>query len=159
MYDDEYDGGADMIPKYVACAFAAIMLAGCCASGTSCDAPMAGSKVAWDGLGPAPDTIAPAKKKTVSRPKNEAALQPKAELPADNKPSAKDAWETEAEDQADDVRLAKKLKICNGCSTPQGAGQHPALTRRQNDDRTEAGVKNGPGAQELGGPSAVSPRE
>jgi hypothetical protein len=84
-------------------AFAAITLAGCCASGTSCEAPMAGSKVTWDGLGPAPDDIAPAKMKTVSRPKNEVVLQ--AELSTDNKPRAKNEWETEAEDQADDARF------------------------------------------------------
>ena len=142
----ENDSGADMISKYVACAFAAITLAGCCASGTTCEAPTAGSKVAWDGLGPAPNDIAPAKKKTVSRPRDEVALQPKAELAADNKPLAKDVWETEAEDRADDARLAKKLKICSGCSTPEGAGQHPVLTRRQNEsNQMEADVKNGAG--------------
>ena len=139
----ENDSGADMIPKYVACALAAVTLAGCCASGTTCEAPMAGSKVAWDGLGSAPNDIAPAKKKTVSRPRNEVALQPKAELATDNKPLAKDVWETEAEDRADDARLAKKLKICSGCSTPEGVGQHP---RRQNDsNQMEADVKNGAG--------------
>jgi len=132
-----------MISKYVACAFAAFALAGCCASGMTCEAPMAGSKVAWDGLGPAPDDIAPAKKKTVSRPRNEVALQPKAELATDNKPLAKDVWETEAEDRADDARLAKKLKICSGCSTPEGVGQHP---RQQNEsNQMEADVKNGAG--------------
>ena len=139
----EYDSGADMISKYVACAFAAITLAGCCASGTTCEAPTAGSKVAWDGLGPAPNDIEPAKKKTVSRPRNEVALQPKAELATDNKPLAKDVWETEAEDRADDARLAKKLKICSGCSTQEGVGQHP---RRQNEsNQMEADVKNGAG--------------
>ena len=148
-----------MIPKYVACAFAAITLAGCCASGTTCEAPLAGSNVAWDGLGPAPDDIAPQKKKTVSRPRNEVAPQPKAELPTDNKPRTKNVWDTEAEDRADDARLARKLKICNGCSTPQGAGQHPALTRRQSEsNQMEAGVKNGAGTQEIPWPSPVSTR-
>jgi len=115
---------------------------------------MAGSKVAWDGLGPAPDDIAPAKKKTVSRPRNEVAPQPKAELAADNKPMPKDVLETEAEDRADDARLAKKLKICSGCATPEGVGQPP---RRQNEsNQMEADVKIGAGVQELRGPSAVS---
>jgi hypothetical protein len=143
-----------MIPKYVALAFVSIALAGCCAFGTTCEAPMAGPNVAWDGLGPAPD--APAKKKTVSRPRNEVALQPKAELPSDNKLGSRNVWETEAEeDRADDARLAKKLKICDGCSTPEGAGQH--LTRRQNESKQmEADVRKGPGTQEPGA-SAVSP--
>ena len=146
-----------MIPKYFACAFAAITLAGCCASGTTCEAPIAASNVAWDGLGPAPNDIAPAKKKTVSRPRNEVALQPKAEPPTDNKLRAKDVWETEAEDQADDARLAKKLKICSGCSMPAGVGQHP---RRQNEsNQMDADVKNGAGVQELRGASAVSLRD
>ena len=118
---------------------------------------MAGSNTAWDGLGSAPDDIAPAKKKTISRPRNEVALQPKAEPPTDNKAGAKDVWETEAEEQSDDARLAKKLKICNGCSTPEGAGQHPALTPRQSEsNHKEARVKNGPGAQEIQWPSPVS---
>jgi hypothetical protein len=107
-----------MIPKYVACMFAAITLAGCCASGTTCEAPMARSNLAWDGLGLAPDDIAPAKKKkTVSRPRTEVALQSKAALPIDNK--AENVWETEADDRADEARLAKTLKICSGCSTPE----------------------------------------
>jgi hypothetical protein len=116
---------------------------------------MAGSKVAWDGLGPAPNDIAPTKKKTVSRPRNEVALQPKAELATDNKPLAKDVWETEAEDRADDARLAKKLKICNGCSTPERSWKHPG--RQNESDQMEADVKNGAGVQELRGASAVSP--
>jgi hypothetical protein len=113
---------------------------------------MAGSKVAWDGLGPALNDIAPTKKKTVSRPRNEVALQPKAELATDNKPLAKDVWETEAEDRADDARLAKKLKICSGCSTPEGAGH-----RQNESNQMEADVKNGAGVQEWRGASAVSP--
>ena len=117
---------------------------------------MAASNVAWDGLGPAPDDIAPAKKKTVSRPRNEVALQPKAKLPTDNKHQTKNVWDTEAEDRADDARLAKKLKICNGCSTPQGAGQHPSLTLRQNkSNQMDAGVK-GAGTQQIPWPSTVS---
>jgi len=151
--------GPYMIPKYVACAFAAITLAGCCASGTTCEAPIAASNVAWDGLSPAPDDIAPARKKTVSRPRNEVAPQPKAEPPTDNKHQAKNVWDTEVEDRADDARLAKKLKICNGCSAPQRAGQHPALTPRQSEsNQVEAGVKNGAGTQEIPWPSPVSAR-
>ena len=73
----------------------------------------------------------------------------------DNELRAKDVWETEAEDQADDARLAKKLKICSGCSMPAGVGQHP---RRQNEsNQMDADVKNGAGVQELRGASAVSP--
>jgi len=120
---------------------------------------MAGSNVAWDGLGPAPDDITPANKRTVSHPRNEVALQPKAALPTDNKYQAKNAWDTEAEDQADDARLAKKLKICNGCSAPQGAGQRPVPTPRQSEsNQMEAGVKNGAGTQEIPWPSPVSTR-
>ena len=80
---------------------------------------MAGSNVAWDGLGPAPEDIASAKK-TISRPRKEAAVQPKPEVPKDAKPLAKNALERqEADNRADDARLAKSLKICSGCSTTQ----------------------------------------
>ena len=64
---------------------------------------------------------------------------------------SKNVLETEAEDRADDARLAKKLKICNGCSTPEAAGQHPALMRRQNN-QMEADIGNGPGANPRSGP-------
>ena len=41
-----------MISKHVVFIFAGLALAGCCASGTTCDVPTAGAHAAWDGLGP-----------------------------------------------------------------------------------------------------------
>ena len=48
-----------MTSKWVAFLFSAIALSGCCASGTGCYAPVAGTPVAWDGLGPSPDEESP----------------------------------------------------------------------------------------------------
>ena len=99
------------------------------------------------------------KEDCLSPEKKQVAPQPKAEPPTDNKHQAKNVWDTEVEDRADDARLAKKLKICNGCSAPQRAGQHPALTPRQSEsNQVEAGVKNGAGTQEIPWPSPVSAR-
>jgi hypothetical protein len=77
---------------------------------------MVGPNVAWDGLGPAPEDITPARK-TVPHPRKPA-VQPNLEVPADNKPVTESEWERqEAQNRADDARLASKLKICSGCST------------------------------------------
>ncbi len=115
-----------MIPKYVACMFAALTLAGCCASGTTCEPHTTGPNLAaWDGLGPGPEDITPAKK-TISRPRKEAAVQPKGELPADAKPTAKNELERqEADNRADDARLVRRLRICNGCLTPRDRADDP----------------------------------
>jgi len=105
-----------MILKYAACLFATVTLAGCCSSGTTCDAPMVGPNVAWDGLGPAPEEIAPARK-AGSRPRKNA-VQPNLEVPSDSKPQTKEEWQRqEAQNRADDARLASQLRICSGCST------------------------------------------
>lgn len=77
---------------------------------------MVGPNVAWDGLGPAPEDITPARK-TVPRPRKNA-VQPNSEVPSDSRPQTKDEWQKqEAQNRADDARLASKLKICSGCST------------------------------------------
>jgi hypothetical protein len=71
--------GAVMIPKYFACVFAAVALAGCCASGTGCYAPLPGSPVAWDSLGPGPTDTAQAtdfRPRKISRPEKEIVVGP-----------------------------------------------------------------------------------
>ena len=103
-----------MISKCVACVFAALALAGCCASGTTCDAPTAGPHVAWDGLGPVPeDKVRPTK---VSHPR-QASVRTIGDAPGERKPQGKDEWERQqAADKADEARLSKKMIICRGCS-------------------------------------------
>lgn len=77
---------------------------------------MLGPNVAWDGLGPVPEDITPARK-TVPRPRKPA-VQPNLDVPSDNKPLSKKEWERqEAQNRADDARLVSKLRICSGCST------------------------------------------
>ena len=106
-----------MISKCVACVFAAVALASCCASGTGCYAPMTGSQVAWDGLGPAPKETAMVRNS--SRPKKGIAAGPIGDVPGEPRPQAKLEWEQqEAADRADEAKLAKQLKICRGCSPP-----------------------------------------
>jgi hypothetical protein len=110
--------------KFIACAFLAIALSGCCLSGTSCYAPAAGSQAAWDGLNEPPQDETP---KTSNRRKKDiaAAAQPKGDVEEIARPQTKEArpqtkeeWQQqEAADRADDARLTKKLKICSGCST------------------------------------------
>jgi hypothetical protein len=115
-----------MIPKYLACVFAALTLAGCCASGTTCEPHTTGPNVAaWDGLGAGPEDITPAKK-TISRPRKDAAVQPKGELPADAKPTARnEVVRQEAENRADDARLVRRLRICNGCLPSRDMADDP----------------------------------
>ncbi|MGZ5870942.1 MAG: hypothetical protein ACXWKP_02400 [Bradyrhizobium sp.] len=117
-----------MISKFIACIFLAAALTGCCASGIGCYAPLSGSdvaplsgsQVAWDGLGTAPNDTADAtelRPRKTSHPKREVAAGPRGDVPGDAYPRSKSDWEQqEAANQADDVKLAKKLKICRGCS-------------------------------------------
>jgi hypothetical protein len=106
--------------RYVAFVLAALALAGCCASGTTCDVPTAGPHVAWDGLGPDPsDNARPAK---VSRPR-EASARSVSAAPGERKPQAKSEWERrQAADKADEARLSKKMIICSGCSAKSSEG-------------------------------------
>jgi|GEM_PF-1647706 len=105
--------------------FSAIALAGCCASGTGCYAPVAGTPVAWDGLGPPPDDQPrvvtergmiddqpkrPAK--TVARPANGGTAA------SGIKPHSDQWWaQKEAEDRDAEKALTRKLVICRGCSS------------------------------------------
>lgn len=107
-----------MILKSIACVFAAIALAGCCASGTGCYAPVAGSQAEWDGLYlPAHDEVP---KKATPRRKKEVAVatQPNRDTQVISRPQTKEEWvQQEAADRADEAKLTKRLKICSGCST------------------------------------------
>jgi hypothetical protein len=111
-----------MILKCAAFLFAAVALAGCCASGTGCYAPLSGSPVAGDGQGPATTGSVQAaefRPRKISRPKKEIVAGPIGDVPAEPKSPAKDEWEQqEAADRADEARLAKQLIICRGCSPP-----------------------------------------
>lgn len=101
--------------KFIACAFVATALSGCCLSGTSCYAPVAGSQAAWDGLNEPPRDETP-KEPSHRKKYTAAAAQPKEDVIA--RRQTKEEWEQqEAADRAADARLTKKLKICSGCST------------------------------------------
>jgi len=114
------------ISRCVACVFAALTLAGCCASGTTCDTPAVGPHAAWDGLGPAPDdNVKPsaAKPAKVSRPRN-VSVRPVADVSGEHRPQSKDEWERQqAADKADEAKLSKKMIICRGCSAASSQGE------------------------------------
>ena len=115
-----------MISKCIAFLVAALMLANCCALGNGC-APESGAPVAWDGLGPAPtnDTQpvelrpkqpARAKREIILGPLDAAAAEP------NSKVQPKDSWEQQqAADQADEVRLKRKLVISRTCLIGESA--------------------------------------
>ena len=105
---------------------AALMLANCCALGNGC-VPAAGSPVAWDGLDAAPtDDTQPlelrpkqharAKREIILGPLDAAAAEP------NSKVQPKNSWEQQqAADQADEVRLKRKLVICRTCLARESA--------------------------------------
>jgi hypothetical protein len=102
------------------------MLANCCAVGNGC-APESGAPIAWDGLGPAPtdDTrpLEPRPKKP-TRAKREIIVGPLDAAAAEpiSKVLPKDSWEQQqAADQADKVRLKRKLVICRTCLIGESA--------------------------------------
>jgi hypothetical protein len=111
-----------MISKHVVFIFAGLALAGCCASGTTCDVPTAGAHAAWDGLGPDLNDNAngntnahPAKS---SRPR-EASMRIDSNVSGERKRQANNEWEQQqAADKADEARLSKTMIICRGCSLP-----------------------------------------
>jgi hypothetical protein len=116
---------AAMTSKWIALLFSAIALAGCCASGTGCYAPVAGTPVAWDGLGPPPDdqprvvTAAGVIEEQPRRPAKPA-IRPNGGGTAASaiKPHSDEWWaQKEAEDRNAEKALARKLIICRGCSS------------------------------------------
>jgi hypothetical protein len=94
-----------------------VTLAGCCASGVGCNAPVVGAPDAWDGLGSARQQnnvgddstatgIAAVEHKKVRRLAAHAATQSK----------AGDQFEQQqAADQNADAKLNEQLKICRDC--------------------------------------------
>ncbi len=113
-----------MISKSVVFLFSAIALGGCCISGNGCYAPVAGAPIAWDGLGSPPTDVAevsedqPKKKKT--RPRREIIVGPLGDVAAapSSRSQAGESWaQQEAADQADEIRLKNKLRICSNCMT------------------------------------------
>jgi hypothetical protein len=121
-----------MILKCIALLAAALMLTNCCASGNGC-APVAGSPVAWDGLGIAPteDTQpldlkpARAKRDIVAGPLEAASGGRK------NKVQPTDQWEQQqAADQDEEARLKRKLVICRNCTAGETARDDTASATR-----------------------------
>jgi len=107
-----------MISKCIAFLFAAAALAGCCASGNGCYAPLPGTPIAWDGLGSPPiENEAERKPKRISRPNTEIVVGPLNETAAaDPKSQPQDRWTQEqAADRDADTKLTKQLTICRNC--------------------------------------------
>ena len=96
---------------------AALPLGGCCLIGTGCNAPVAAARTDGDGLNqPALEETPsePPKQRISSRVRSQG-QQPKSQ---DNLATA-DSWQDEqAREQSDDIRLKRKLIICQGCAMP-----------------------------------------
>jgi hypothetical protein len=124
-----------MILRCIAFIVAALTLANCCVSGTTC-APVAGGPVAWDGLGTPPtEDVQPAEAppRQHARAGREIIVGPLG-APAserNGKAQLKDAWEQEqAADQADDAKLKRKLMICRTCLAGESARDDAASSSR-----------------------------
>jgi hypothetical protein len=123
-----------MQTRLIALLIAGTALTGCCASGTGCNAPAPGAPIAWDGLGEAP--TANGEQGEENRPKRRTArnreiiLGPLSEAPpretlaqtsaqTSTRSDAKardDEWtRLPTEDTEADAKLARRLKICQGC--------------------------------------------
>jgi len=119
---DNVQAGAVMIRKCVAVIFTGLSLAGCCASGTMCEVPTAGTHVAWDGLGPDPSENASARPPKATRPRT-ASARTSGEVPGERKVQAGSEWERQlAADKADEARLSRTMIICRGCSAASSPG-------------------------------------
>jgi hypothetical protein len=124
-----------MISQCIAFLVAALMLAGCCASGSGC-APASGAPAAWDGLGPAPTSDSQPVELQPNKPartKREIILGPleTAATEGNRKVQPKGQYEQEqAADQADETRLKRKLIICSACSAGESARDDAAGSTR-----------------------------
>src|ERR1700676_1654146 len=124
-----------MILQCIALLVAALMLAGCCGLGNGC-APASGAPVAWDGLGSAPTSDSQPLELQPNKPartKREILLGPleAAATEGNRKLQPKDRWEQEeAADQADEIRLKRKLIICSACSAGESARDDAAGSTR-----------------------------
>lgn len=101
--------------SFCAAVFFAALLGGCCLSETGCNAPIAAAKTDWDGLDQPAVEEAPS---PVPRQRISTRIKGQVEQskPHDNL-SEGDSWqEEEARQQSDDLRLKRKLIICQGCA-------------------------------------------
>jgi hypothetical protein len=110
-----------MVLKWIALWFAIATLAGCCASGTGCYAPVPGIPIASDGLtaGTSEDSSGEKPKRTSSHkhdheiivgPLEDSSAQPR------SKDQANDRWiQEQAADRDADAKLTKQLLICRNC--------------------------------------------
>jgi hypothetical protein len=110
-----------MVSKWIVLFCALTALAGCCASGNGCYAPVPGTPVAWDGLASgAPNDGSEDKPKRTSshKPRQEIIVGPLNDSSAgpDSKAQANDRWTQEqAADREADAKLTKQLLICRNC--------------------------------------------
>jgi hypothetical protein len=117
-----------MITKCIAFLVAALVLANCCASGSGC-APLGESPVALDdGLGAAPPeeeaqpSESPPKQDVRPKRKNMVGSLDARATRQNHDAGPKDQYELEqAADQADDLRLKRKLTICSDCMPSKSA--------------------------------------
>jgi hypothetical protein len=129
-----------MLPRFIVFVFAAIALAGCCASGTGCPVNLPPNLATSDGLvssrdgGLQPDE--PSMGRT-GRSNSAMMTEPGMEPRRDTRQNAKRSYEEQvAEDREADAALTRHLKICNGCG-PSGRGT--MATTDSMGDRMDAG--------------------
>jgi hypothetical protein len=97
---------------------AALPLGGCCLFESGCNAPIAAARADWDGLDqPAVEEEAPSaapRQRISSRVKSQGQ-----QTKSQDNPATGDSWQEEdARLQSDDLRLKRKLIICQGCAVP-----------------------------------------
>jgi hypothetical protein len=102
---------------YAAMFLAVLPLGGCCLFESGCNAPVAAARADWDGLNqPAVEeaqSVAP-RQRISSRVKSQGQ-----HTKSQDNLAAGDSWqEEEARQQSDDLRLKRKLIICQGCAVP-----------------------------------------
>ncbi len=120
-----------------ACAlFAALALGGCCFSGTVCNMPQPSAAIGLNEVdqpaedaslgGPATNSVGPATKQRTRSHANKGKDEYARSAPDSSDPGS---WEAEqAQEQADEARLKRKLIICQNCGAAQ---PQPSATQSQ----------------------------
>ncbi len=106
---------------------AALGLGGRCLSGSGCNAPQAAARTDLDGLDPpVEDDNAPAPKHRIS---DQAKLRTGQAKPASGAKTPTGWEDDQAQDQADEARLKRKLIICQNCAPPANPKEATTVNR------------------------------
>jgi hypothetical protein len=140
------------LPRFIVFVFAAIALAGCCASGTGCPVNLPPELATSDGLVSSRDGgMQPAEPSMGKTGRSNSAMMtdPGMEPRRNSRQNANLSYEEQvAADRDADAALTRRLKICNGCG-PSGQGAMATDSMGDGMDAGRAAATSRPKTKEM----------